>query len=90
VSYLSDQIFANSFRSQDFGTWFQTSPSRVIFSHALHVVERFKPMDANIIQYEVTITDPVVYTRPLTIAMPLKRMNSELMEAACHEEESGK
>ncbi len=58
-----------------------------VFSHALHVVERFKPVDANTIQYEATITDPVVYTRPFTIAMPLKRMKGELIEAACHEEE---
>jgi hypothetical protein len=58
-----------------------------VFSHALHVVERFKPMDADLIQYEATITDPIVYTRPFTIAMPLKRLKGELMEAASHEEE---
>jgi hypothetical protein len=58
-----------------------------VFSHAEHVVERFKPVDANTIEYEATITDPIVYTRPFTIAMPLKRLKGELMEAACHEEE---
>ena len=44
-------------------------------------------MDADTIQYEATITDPIVYTRPFTIAMPLKRVKGELIEAACHEEE---
>jgi hypothetical protein len=58
-----------------------------VFSYAEHVVERFKPTDANTIQYEATITDPIVYTRPFTISMPLKRLSGELMEAACHEEE---
>jgi hypothetical protein len=58
-----------------------------VFSHAEHVVERFKPVDANTIEYQATITDPLVYTRPFTIAMPLKRLPGELMEAACHEEE---
>jgi hypothetical protein len=58
-----------------------------VFSHAEHVVERFKPVDANTIEYEATITDPIVQTRPFTIAMPLKRIKGELMEAACHEEE---
>src|ERR1043166_7007740 len=58
-----------------------------VFSYAEHVVERFKPVDANTIQYEATITDPIVYTRPFTIAMPLKRLKGELIEAACHEEE---
>ena len=58
-----------------------------VFSHAEHVVERFMPVDADNIRYEATITDPIVYTRPFTIAMPLRRLKGELMEAACHEEE---
>jgi hypothetical protein len=58
-----------------------------VFSHAEHVVERFRPVDANTIQYEATISDPIVYTRPFTIAMPLKRLvgQGDLLEAACHE-----
>jgi len=58
-----------------------------VFSHAEHVTERFMPADANTIRYEATITDPLVYTRPFTIAIPLKRIPGELFEAACHEEE---
>jgi hypothetical protein len=58
-----------------------------VFSHAEQVHERFKPLDANTIEYEATITDPIVYTRPFTIRIPLKRLRGELMEAACHEEE---
>jgi len=60
-----------------------------VFSHAEHVVERFKPVDANTIEYQATITDPLVYTRPFTIAMPLKRLigQGDLLEAACHEED---
>jgi hypothetical protein len=58
-----------------------------VFSYAEHVVERFKPVNADMVEYEATITDPIVYTRPFTIAMSLKRLKGELMEAACHEEE---
>jgi hypothetical protein len=58
-----------------------------VFSHAEHVIERFKPVNADTIEYQATITDPIVYTRPFTIAMPLKRLKSELIEAACHEED---
>ena len=58
-----------------------------VFSYAEHVTERFTPVDANTIQYEATISDPLVYTRPFTIAMPLKRIPGELFEAACHEED---
>ena len=60
-----------------------------VFSYAEHVIERFKPVDANTIQYEATVSDPIVYTRPFTIAMPLKRVigTGDLLEAACHEED---
>ena len=59
-----------------------------IVSYAEHAVERFTPVDSNTVNYEATVTDPVVYTRPWTIAFPLKRDNKfELSEAACHEED---
>ncbi|MGE3843651.1 MAG: hypothetical protein AB7I50_18930 [Vicinamibacterales bacterium] len=57
-----------------------------IVSHAETVVERFTPVDADTINYEATVTDPVVYTRPWTIAMPIKRQRSELLEVACLED----
>jgi hypothetical protein len=58
-----------------------------IVSYAEHVVERFTPEGPDTINYEATITDPVVYTRPWTIAVAFKRDKFELMEAACHEED---
>jgi hypothetical protein len=55
-------------------------------SEALHVVERFTPVDANRINYDVTITDPNVYTSPWTVALPLNRdENYQMFEYACHE-----
>jgi hypothetical protein len=58
-----------------------------IVSYAEHVVERFTPTSPDTLNYEATITDPVVYTRPWTIALPIKRGKFELTEAACHEED---
>ena len=58
-----------------------------VVSYAEHVVERFTPVGPDTVNYEATITDPVVYTRPWTIAFPLKREKFELTEAACHEED---
>jgi len=59
-----------------------------IVSHAERVVERFTPAGPDTVNYEATVTDPVVYTRSWTIALPLKRDNKfELSEAACHEED---
>ena len=57
-----------------------------VVSHAEQVVERFTPVDADTINYQATVTDPVVYTRPWTIAMPLNRQPGELLEVACLED----
>ena len=32
------------------------------------------------------MTDPIVYTRPWTIEIPLNRQQDELLEVACHED----
>ena len=58
-----------------------------IVSYAEHVVERFTPAGPDTVNYEATVTDPVVYTRPWTVALPLVRQKFELTEAACHEED---
>jgi hypothetical protein len=55
-------------------------------SEALHVVERFTPVDANTIQYRVTVDDKNVYTKPWTVEMPLTRDSKyEMFEYACQE-----
>ena len=55
-------------------------------SDALHVVERFAMATANRIDYQVTITDPKVYSKPWTVAMPLNRDESyQMFEYSCHE-----
>jgi hypothetical protein len=44
-------------------------------------------VSATVMQYEATVNDPVVFTRPWTIAMPLKRNpKGELLEVACLED----
>ena len=58
-----------------------------VISYAAHVVERFTPVGPDTLKYEATVSDPVVYTRPWTIAFPVKREKFELIEAACHEED---
>ena len=55
-------------------------------SDALKVLERFTPVDANTINYEVTVDDPKVYARPWKVALPLTRDgNYQFFEYACHE-----
>ncbi len=57
-----------------------------IVSHAQQTVERFTPVNADTINYQATVTDPLVYTRPWTIAMPLNRQPGGLLEVACLED----
>jgi hypothetical protein len=58
-----------------------------VISYGATVVERFTPVGANRIEYEATVNDPLVYTRPWTIAMPLRRNpKGELLEVACLED----
>jgi hypothetical protein len=55
-------------------------------SEALHVVERFKRVDANTISYEVTVNDPNVYSAPWKVSLLLTRDSNYVMyEYACHE-----
>ena len=67
-------------------TWFDRAGN--FHSDGLHVVERFTARSPETLQYDVTIDDPNVFTRPWTMSMPLYRHvepNAELMEFRCVE-----
>jgi hypothetical protein len=67
-------------------TWFDRAGN--FHSDALKVVERYTPISPYHIQYEATIEDPKVFTRPWKISMPLYRRiepNVQLMEFKCVE-----
>ena len=52
-------------------TWFDSHGT--FHSEALHVVERWTMVGADRINYEVTIEDPRMFTRPWKIAFPINR-----------------
>jgi hypothetical protein len=55
-------------------------------SEALHVIERFTRVAEDTINYEVTIDDPKVYSRPWKVALPLNSdPKYQFFEYACHE-----
>ena len=67
-------------------TWFDRSGTH--HSNQLHVVERYKLTSPNHIQYEATIEDPEVFTKPWKITLPLyRRMEADarLMDFKCVE-----
>ena len=51
----------------------------------MHLIERFTRLDPDTVAYEFTVTDPMVYTAPYTVMMPLRRLDGVLFEYACHE-----
>ncbi len=55
-------------------------------SDRLHVIERYTPIGADLLNYEATIEDPKLYTRPWTMRMPLYRRldkGVQLLEFKC-------
>jgi hypothetical protein len=63
--------------NQDTRTWFDTSGN--FKTDALHVAEKFIPQDANTIVYEVTVTDPTIYTQPWTARWNIGRNRQTTM-----------
>ena len=49
------------------------------------LVERFRRIDADTIDYRFTITDPDTWTRPWTVALPWNKLTGLIYEYACHE-----
>ena len=55
-------------------------------TESMFVVERFTRIDADTIDYSVTITDPKVYARPWTVKLPLNRDDTyQIFEYSCQE-----
>jgi len=65
-------------------TWFDRAGN--FHSDGLHVVERFTPASPYHMQYEATIEDPKVFTRPWKVRFPLYRRmepNVQLVDFNC-------
>lgn len=66
-------------------TWFDRAGD--FHSDELHVVERYTPADADHMNYEVSVEDPKVFTRPWKMSMILyrhKEKNFQLLEHECY------
>ena len=51
----------------------------------LHLTERFTRLDAETLLYEYTVEDPTSFTRPFTVAQPMRKNRAQMFEYACHE-----
>lgn len=67
-------------------TWLDRAGN--FYSETARVVERYTPTSPDHLNYEATIEDPKVFTRPWQIRMPLYRLkepNAQLLEFKCVE-----
>ena len=67
-------------------TGMQGNGMMLIPSDSIVIEERFTPISATVLQYEVTIDDPKTWTAPWKVSFPLKRdQDYQMFEYACHE-----
>jgi hypothetical protein len=57
-----------------------------VMSHMQTIVETITPVSATQLIYRATVSDPIPYTQPWTIELPLNRADDELLEVACLED----
>ena len=65
-------------------TWFDRAGN--FHSEEMHLVERYTMVDRNHIEYEVTVEDPKIFSRPWKMSMPLYRRlekNVQILEYVC-------
>lgn len=58
-------------------------------SATMRLVERFRRVDADTLQYEFTIDDASTWTKPWTARIPMQRSDEPVYEYACHEGNHG-
>jgi hypothetical protein len=63
----------------------QTTRQDIFATDALHVVERFTPVDRDTLTYRFTVEDPKTWTRPWSGEMTIRRWEGPIYEYACHE-----
>jgi hypothetical protein len=56
-------------------------------SETLHLVERFTRIDADTIEYKITVEDPATFSSPWTAVIPISKLpdDTQIYEYACHE-----
>jgi hypothetical protein len=51
----------------------------------LRLTERLTRIDADTLMYEFTVYDPQTWTKPWSVAVPMRKLNEPIYEYACHE-----
>jgi hypothetical protein len=66
-------------------TGFSAKSDMMGSSTGLHLVERFTRVAPDVLQYDVTMSDPSTWTQPWTVRINFQQTQEPLLEYACHE-----
>lgn len=66
-------------------TNFNDTPAMYGATKSLHVIERFKRIDAKSLVYQFTVEDPAIWTKPWTGEILWPATDQRIYEYACHE-----
>ncbi|MEE3278804.1 MAG: hypothetical protein VX211_03350, partial [Pseudomonadota bacterium] len=86
LGHYEDNTLVVDVSAQMADAWFDSVGN--FHGNNVRVTERYTPMGPNHLQYEATIEDAEVYTRPWKIVMPLYRRveeNARILEFKCVE-----
>jgi hypothetical protein len=51
----------------------------------LHLIERFRRIDAETLEYQYTVNDPTIWSKPWTVSLTMRMSDQPMYEYACHE-----
>jgi hypothetical protein len=51
----------------------------------LQLIERFTRTSKDVLTYEFTVNDPMTWTKPWTVSIPMTKIDGLIYEYACHE-----
>jgi hypothetical protein len=81
----NDMLVVDTTNFVDGGGYFGDAGGNFAYDEQLHVVERFRLLDADTLLYQFDVEDPTAYTRPWKGELTMTRSAERIYEFACHE-----
>jgi hypothetical protein len=80
-----DTLVVDTTNFTDGGGYYGDAGGNFAWDRHLHLVERFRLLDAGTMLYQFDIDDPTAYTRPWKGELTMTRSRGQIYEYACHE-----
>jgi len=80
-----DTLVVDTTNFTDGGGFYGDAGGNFAWDRNLHIVERFRLLDADTLLYQFDIDDPTAFTRPWKGELTMNRSTDRIFEYACHE-----